>query len=267
MRAGLVTPHSSHRAGLGGGASRLPSGPGRGEGRPGERGVRGWRRGAGRQPGMSSQVRRVLPAGCIRRRAGPPPATPAARGLPGLPAALRLLGLGPRPRERRAPPRPPPRPPPARPPAASLPAPPARPPPGGLHSERPRAARPDPTQASQRGGATVTKPAASARSAATSFPSSPGPRALPPPHDQWERRPAGDAPSPRNGQHQQPITGGLAAGGGHVAEASAKAGRGWRAWWERMVAGPAVTSQFARGGRLELRVSRREKGSVEVGEA
>lgn len=32
---------------------------------------------------------------------------------------------------------------PARPPAASLPAPPARPPPGGLHSERPRAARPD----------------------------------------------------------------------------------------------------------------------------
>ena len=63
--------------------------------------------------------------------------------------------------------------------------------PGGLHSKRPRTARPDPTQASQPesqpGGATVTKPAASARSAAaaaaaattTGFPSSPGPRARP----------------------------------------------------------------------------------------
>nr|XP_054528896.1 translation initiation factor IF-2-like [Pan troglodytes] len=71
--------------------------------------------------------------------------------------------------------------------AASLPAPPARLPPGGLHSERPRAVRPEPTQASQPasqlGGATVTKPATSARSAAaaTGFPYSPGPRAPPPP--------------------------------------------------------------------------------------
>lgn len=108
---------TAHRElGSGGGASRLPSRPRPGAGgNRGNAGVRGWRRGAGPQPGMSSEVRRVLPAGCIRRRAGPPPATPAARGPPGLPAALGLLGLGPRPRERRAPPRPRPARPPARP--------------------------------------------------------------------------------------------------------------------------------------------------------
>ena len=38
-------------------------------------------------------------------------------------------------------------------------------------------------------------------------------------HNQWERRLAGDAPSLLDGQRLQPIAGGLAAGGGHVAEA------------------------------------------------
>lgn len=86
---------------------------------------------------MSSAPRRVLPAGCIRRRAGPPPATPAARGLPGQPAAaLDLLGLGLRPRERPAPPRPSP------PPPTPQPSPPAspRPPYLRLQPARPQAA-------------------------------------------------------------------------------------------------------------------------------
>ncbi|XP_073880825.1 uncharacterized protein [Macaca fascicularis] len=115
--------------------------------------------------------------------------------------------------------------------AASLPAPPARLPPGGLHSERPRAVRPEPTQASQpasqRGGATVTKPAASARSAAaaTGFPSSPG-RARRRRHpDQWERRPAGGTAFSRDGHPTRPIVGRIEEGGGHTAGAWIP--RGW----------------------------------------
>lgn len=137
-----------------------------------------------------------------RPRRGPRGAFPASRPPRARPG---FLGLGPRPRERPAAPRPPP-------PSARLRppylAPPARLLPGGLHSKRPRTARPDPTQASQPesqpGGATVTKPAASARSAAaaaaaattTGFPSSPGPRARPPPSWPMGAQPCGGTPSP-----------------------------------------------------------------------
>ncbi|XP_078215729.1 uncharacterized protein LOC144580766 [Callithrix jacchus] len=160
-------------------------------GAPGSAGVGGRRHGAGPGPGMSSASPpgvagrlHQTPSGVAARAsslAGPsrasrpsaagagfPRAGPAPRQAAGAAAASSspLAGRQPRPPYLRLQP--------------------ARPL-GGLHSERPRAARPEPTQASQpasqRGRATVTKPVASARSAAaaTGFPASPGPRAPPPP--------------------------------------------------------------------------------------
>lgn len=193
IRAWLVTLQKQEGRVLEWGTAGLASRPGPAAGAPGERGGRrvAPRRWAGARDELSG------PAECCRQvasdaargrrpRRGPRGAFPASRPPR---AGLGLLRLGPRPRERPAAPRPPP-PPSARPRPPYL-APPARPLPGGLHSKRPRTARPDPTQASQPesqpGGATVTKPAASARSAAaaaaaattTGFPSSPGPRARP----------------------------------------------------------------------------------------
>ncbi|KAM7339853.1 hypothetical protein ACRRTK_000468 [Alexandromys fortis] len=166
-----------------------------GEGRPGRGEKHGGRRQARRR--WAAARDELSPAGCCPQVASDAAPGPRPRHQP--PGAFRaslpiragpgLVGPGRRLRKRRAPPRPPPPIPPSespRPPYLHLR--PARPPPGGLHSERPRAARPDPTQASQparrRGGATVTKPAASARSATaatTGFPPPRRVRALPPP--------------------------------------------------------------------------------------
>lgn len=215
----------------------------------------------------------MLPAGCIRRRAGPPPATPAARGLPALSAALGLLGLGPgpRPRERRAPPRPPPRPPPARPPVrdlltcASSPPAPRRPP---LRAAPRGAARPDPGLAARRSDGYETcslRPfrsrqlpflAGAARATATARPmgaSACRRRARP---SQWAAPPANHG---RPGCGRRARGGGVGRGGAGLAGVVGAAGRGGR--------GPLLPRQLARGGRLQLWVLPREEGSVEAGEA
>lgn len=197
MRAGLVTLHVAGGRVLEG-PPGPPSLPRLGRGAPGEGGERGGRRQARRR--WAAARDELSPAGCCPQVASDAAPGPRPRHQP--PGASRaslpiragpgLVGPGRRLLKRRAPPRPPPPTPPSenpRPPYLRLR--PARPPPGGLHSERPRAARPDPTQASQparrRGGATVTKPAASACSATaatTGFPPPRRVRALPRRRDQ-----------------------------------------------------------------------------------
>lgn len=182
--------HAARRRGPGSGGAHpvLHPSPGRGEGRPGERGGR--RRARRRWAAARDEL---SPAGCCPQVASDAARGPRPRRQPPGPfrASLRICPgwvssrAGPPPTQaagsaEASSPSPDP----------SLPASPARPPRGGLHSERPRAARPDPTRpkqasqpASRRGGATVTKPAASARSAtaATGFPPPRQVRAPPPP--------------------------------------------------------------------------------------
>lgn len=176
--------------------------------------VGGRRRGAGRRPGMSSDAPpgvagrlHQTPRGAAAARAagradpsrpagrlgqaGSPPAGPAPMRAAGSAAASSFSLSSP---------------------AASLPAPPARPPPGGLHSERPRTRGPTrPRPLSLR----VSEEERRLRNRQPPpVPPPPPPPASPPRrgraryrrcHDQWGRRPAGDAPAPRDWQSRQPI--------------------------------------------------------------
>lgn len=240
--------------------------------RPAARGARGERGGRRAAPRLWAAARDELsgPAGCCRQvasdaargrrpRRGPRGAFPASRPPQAGPG---LLGPGLHPGERPAPPRPPPLPS-ARPPArglltcASSPPAPRRPPlraaPRGA-ARRTQASQP----ASQRGGATVTKPAASARSAATAtgFPSSPGPRAPPPPPPPRpigapacgrRAHPSRRAAPPAN--RERPGCGRRARGGGDGRAAARRGGAGGCGGSRRPLLAPPASSAVRAGLR------------------